>query len=289
MSTILVTGASTGIGQEAALHMARKGNTAYAAVRNPDGVDELHAAIAAESLPVTVLKMDITQPKSIEAAVAQIMQETGRIDVLVNNAGVGAGQAVEMTPIEDVRWIFETNYFGTVNVLRAVTPIMRKQGQGRIINVGSLAARNTVGCHAHYSASKWAMVGLSESLAMEMAEFNVQVALVEPGCVITPMLGKVAPLDETIEQPYLNSLGRLGTWFEYALQNPSMPTDVAAAIAEAIEADAPKFRYTVGKDANEMVAARAKVSDDEWVRINCLQGEAFYDAMAELVGVDYYR
>jgi NAD(P)-dependent dehydrogenase (short-subunit alcohol dehydrogenase family) len=287
MSTILVTGASTGIGQEAALHFARKGNKVYAAVRNPDGATELKEKIAAENLPASVILLDLVKPDTIEAAVQQIVDESGGIDVLINNAGVGAGQAVEMTPLEEVREIFETNYFGTVSVLRAVTPIMRKQCSGRIVNVGSLAGRVPMGCHAHYSASKYAMEGLSESLAFEMAEFNVKVSLIEPGCVLTPIWAKGTPPEG--EQPYIKSLERLGKWFEFNLNRPAMPADVVAAIEHAIESDQPRFRYPVGKDAEEMIAARAKVSDDEWIRVNSLQGEEHYDAMAELVGLDYFR
>lgn len=287
MSTILITGASTGIGQESALFMARKGHEVYAAVRSPDTADELKDRIADENLPVQVIRMDLVDPDSIAAAVERIMQDGGRIDALVNNAGIGGGQAVEMTPLEEVRDIFETNYFGTVSVLRAVTPIMRRQRSGRIVNVGSLAGRVVLGCHAHYSASKWAMEGLSEALAFEMAEFGVKVAIIEPGVVLTPIWGKGA-LPEG-DQPYSNSLARLGRFFEYGLQRPAMPADVAAAIADAIESDNPHFRYPVGADAVETLAARAKVSDDEWIETNCLQGDAFYDAMQRLVGVDYYR
>ncbi len=288
MSTILVTGASTGIGQEAALRMARKGHQVYAGLRNPPAGDDLREKIAAEDLPVSIVELDLVKPDTIEASVAQILAETGRIDALVNNAGIGAGQAVEMTPLETVREIFETNYFGTVSVLRAVTPVMRQQRSGRIVNVGSLAGRVPMGCHAHYSASKYAMEGLSESLAFELAEFNVRVSVVEPGCVLTPIWGKGAPLEE-VEQPYMNSLERLGKWFEFNLERPAMPEDVAAVIEHAIESDEPRFRYPVGKDAEEMIAARAKVSDEEWIQVNCLQGEAFFDRMAELVGKDYYR
>lgn len=288
MSTILVTGASTGIGQEAALHMARRGHSVYAGLRNPAKGDELREKIAAENLPVSVVELDLVKPDTIDAAVTRIMQEAGRIDALVNNAGIGAGQAVEMTDLAVVREIFETNYFGTVSVLRAVTPVMRKQRGGRIVNVGSLAGRVPMGCHAHYSASKFAMEGLSESLAFEMAEFNVKVSVVEPGCVLTPIWGKAAPLED-VEQPYMTSLERLGKWFEFNLTRPALPADVAAVIEHAIESDAPRFRYPVGKDAQEMIAARARVSDEEWIRVNCLQGEAFYDRMAELVGLDYYR
>ncbi|MEH6611341.1 MAG: SDR family oxidoreductase [Halioglobus sp.] len=288
MSTILVTGANSGIGQEAALHMARKGNQVYATARTPDNAVELKAAIAEENLPIKILALDLTKPDTIAAAVTAIVSETGGIDALVNNAGVGAGQAVERTPLEVAREIFETNYFGTVSVLREVTPVMRKQGSGRIVNVGSLAGRVPMGCHAHYSASKYAMEGLSEALAFEMAEFNVKVALIEPGVVLTPIWTKFEPMD--IEQePYKKTMERLGKFFEFGLGRPAMPSDVAEAIAHAIDSDTPHFRYLIGPDAKEMVAARSKVSDDEWIRLNCLQGEEYHDAMAELVGVDYYR
>ena len=287
MPVILVTGASTGIGQETALHMARKGHQVYAAVRSPETADELKEKIAAQALPVTVIKLDLVDPASVETAVAEIMASSGRIDALVNNAGIGGGRAVEETTLDEVREIFETNYFGNVTVLRAVTPIMRRQNSGRIVTVGSLAGQVVMGCHAHYSASKWAMEGLSEALAQEMAEFNVKVSIIEPGCVLTPIWGKGSlPTDPS---PYQKSLERLGRFFEFGLRRPAMPDDVASAIAHAIESDQPHFRYPVGPDAEETIAARAKVSDDAWLQANCLQGEAFYDRWKELVGVDYYR
>jgi NAD(P)-dependent dehydrogenase (short-subunit alcohol dehydrogenase family) len=287
MSVILVTGSSTGIGQETALHMARKGHDVYAAVRSPDTAVELKEKIAAESLPVNIIQLDLVDPASVKSAVAEIMQRSGRIDVLVNNAGIGGGRAVEETSLEEAREIFETNYFGNVSVLLEVTPIMRKQKSGRIVTVGSLAGRVVMGCHAHYSASKWAMEGLSEALAQEMAEFNVKVAIIEPGCVLTPIWEKGSLPTEP--SPYVKSLQRLGRFFEFGLGRPAMPTDVAGAIEHAIESDKPHFRYPVGPDAVETIAARAKVSDDEWLAANCLQGDEFHDRWKELVGVDYYR
>ena len=287
MSVILVTGSSTGIGQETALHMARKGHQVYAAVRSPQTATDLRDNIAAENLPVEVIELNLLKPDTINAAVEQIVARSGRIDALVNNAGIGDGRAVEETPLEVVREIFETNYFGTVSVLRAVTPVMRKQRSGRIVNVGSLAGKVVMGCHAHYSASKWAMEGMSEALAFEMAEFNVRVAVIQPGVVLTPIWGKGEVPTEP--SPYDNSMQRLGKFFEFGLNRPAMPADVATAIAHAIESDKPHFRYPVGPDAVETIAARSKVSDDEWIEANCLQGDAFADRMAELVGVDYYR
>ena len=286
MSVILVTGSSTGIGQETALHMARKGHKVYASLRNPDGADEIKQKIAAESLDVEVIRLDLTNTETITTAVAHIIEKSGQIDVLVNNAGIGGGCAVEETAMETVREIFETNYFGNVEVMRAVIPGMRERQSGTIVTVTSLAGRVPMGCHAHYSASKYAIEGLSECMAQELAEFNIRVALVEPGCVLTPIWEKGAFPEES---HYGKSLARLGRFFEFGLTRPAMPDDVATAIAHAIESEEPHFRYPVGPDAKELTVARNKVSDDEWMKINCLPDAEFHERMATLVGVDYYR
>jgi len=286
MGIILVTGSSTGIGQETALHMARKGHKVYASLRNPSTANEIRDKISEQNLDIDVIRLDLTDAQSIEDAIALIMEKSGRIDAVVNNAGVGGGCAVEETSMDTVREIFETNYFGNVQVLRCVIPVMRKQRSGSIVTVTSLAGQVVMGCHAHYSASKFAMEGLSEAMAQELAEFNIRVALIEPGCVLTPIWGKGAMPEQS---HYGKSLARLGRFFEFGLRRPAMPEDVAKAIAHAIESDKPHFRYPVGPDAEELVAARAKVSDDEWMRINCLPDNEFYDQMAALVGLDYYR
>ncbi|MCB1844669.1 MAG: SDR family NAD(P)-dependent oxidoreductase, partial [Halioglobus sp.] len=124
MAVILVTGSSTGIGQETAIHMARLGHTVYASVRNPEGAGELAERIANEAPDTRVIRLDLTDPESITDAVAEIMAAEGRIDALVANAGIGAGSSVEETPLEVAREIFETNYFGNISLLRAVTPIL---------------------------------------------------------------------------------------------------------------------------------------------------------------------
>lgn len=288
MSVILVTGSSTGIGQETALHFARKGHTVYASCRNPDGATELKDAIAAENLDVRVIALDLVKPATIDAAVKQVVDEAGRLDVLVANAGIGAGSSVEETPLETVREIFETNYFGNVSLLRAVTPVLRQQGSGHIVMVGSLAGRYAAGCHAHYSASKWAMEGLCESLAQEMAEFGAKVTVVEPGCVVTPMWTKVAPSDAPPLYP--ENVKRLTRFFEFGLGRPAMPTDVAQAIEDAVSAEQPPFRVPVGLDANEVTAGRTKAGDQAWIDMLCEEKwDDFADGWQSIVGVDYYR
>ena len=286
MAVIVVTGSSTGIGQETALHLARKGHQVFAGVRSPATASELNARIAADKLPIEVVQLDITDDESVTSAVSAIMSSTGRIDVLVNNAGIGGGRAVEETPLEEAREVFETNYFGTVRMLLAITPIMREQRSGCIVNMSSLAGRMVFGCHGHYSAAKWALEGLSEALAFEMAEFNVRVALIEPGSVPTPAWEKGTPPPP--DTHYTRSLERLGQWATHTMKNPAAPLDVAEAVAHAIESDTPHFRYPVGQDAIEDIAGRASVSDDEWIAANRLQGEAFRQRWLEIVGVDYF-
>ena len=288
MSVILVTGASTGIGQETALHMARKGHEVYASCRNPAGATELQEKIAEENLPVRVIALDLVKPDTITAAVGEIMEKSGRLDVLVANAGIGAGSSVEETDLDVVREIFETNYFGNVSLLRAVTPILRQQGSGHIVMVGSLAGRYAAGCHAHYSASKWAMEGLCESLAQEMAEFGARVSIVEPGCVVTPMWTKVEPSDAVPLYP--ETVKRLVRFFEFGLGRPAMPGDVAQAIEDAVNADKPPFRIPVGLDANEVIAGRQKAGDEAWIDMLCKEGyDDFAGGWQDIVGVDYYR
>jgi NAD(P)-dependent dehydrogenase (short-subunit alcohol dehydrogenase family) len=286
MSVILVTGSSTGIGQETALHLARNGHQVFAGLRSPATATELRDRISAESLAVEIVQLDITDGESVDSAVKSVMDSTGRIDVLVNNAGIGGGRAVEETPLEEVRTVFETNYFGTVRMLLAVTPIMREQRSGRIVNMSSLAGRMVFGCHGHYSAAKWALEGLSEALAFEMAEFGVRVSLIEPGSVPTPAWEKGTPPPP--DTHYMNSLKRLGQWATHTMKNPAAPLDVAKAVAHAIESDTPHFRYPVGQDAIEDIAGRFSVSDDEWIEANRLQGEAFRQRWKEIVGVDYF-
>jgi NAD(P)-dependent dehydrogenase (short-subunit alcohol dehydrogenase family) len=286
MSTILVTGASTGIGQETALHMARKGHRVFAGVRTPDSAVELREKTTSENLPLEIIQLDITKDDSVDQAIATIMSSAGRIDALVNNAGIGGGRAVEETPLEEVREVFETNYFGSVRMLLAVTPIMREQRSGRIVTMGSLAGRMVYGCHGHYSATKWALEGLSEALAFEMAEFNVHVSVIEPGSVPTPAWEKGTP--PPADTKYTNSLERLAAWATHTMKNPASPLDVAEAVADAIESDKPRFRYPVGQDAVENIEGRFSVSDEEWIAANRLQGEAFRQRWHEIIGVDYF-
>jgi NAD(P)-dependent dehydrogenase (short-subunit alcohol dehydrogenase family) len=287
MAVILITGCSTGIGQEAALTLAAAGHTVYASCRNPAGAAELTVRIAESGLEIPVLALDLLDQDSIDAAVTTVIDQQGRIDGLVNNAAIGAGRALEETSLEEIREVYETNVFGSLAVLKAVIPHMRRQGGGRLVCVTSLAATNVFGCHGTYSSSKAAMDAFCMALAQELAEHRVRVSVIAPGCVLTPMWTKGTPPPE--DSPYMNSFGRFAKWCEFGLTRAATPADCARAIRSAIEDEEPRFRYPVGLDAEDYWRAYQKVNDpEEWMRIACLDNEAYAQKMAELMGVDYY-
>src|SRR5882672_255629 len=156
MPSALITGTSTGIGKETALHFARQGYRVFAGARNPDAV-EMHPNIVA-------IKLDVDQDESVREAVGRVWQEAGAIDVLVNNAGVGFAGAVEYVPLDKVRTAFETNFYGAVRMMQAALPSMRERRSGTIVNVTSIMGHLTLGCHAFYAATKFALAAVSESL-----------------------------------------------------------------------------------------------------------------------------
>jgi NAD(P)-dependent dehydrogenase (short-subunit alcohol dehydrogenase family) len=281
MRIALITGTSTGIGQETALHFARQGYRVFAGARNPAAVEK-HPNIVG-------VKLDVDQDESVRAALERVWQEAGAVDVLVNNAGVGFAGAVEYVPLEKVRAVFETNFYGAVRMMKAVLPSMRERCSGTIINVTSVMGHLTLGCHAFYAATKFALAAVSESLAIEVKPFNVRVAIIEPGVILTPIWNKAEALMPE-GHPYGLAMGRLWRLFEAQLADGTMPDVVARAIYEAVDTDEPQLRYAVGADAEVMVAARDRLSAAEWARLQSEPDEEMFPAQAkEVFGVDLYN
>jgi NAD(P)-dependent dehydrogenase (short-subunit alcohol dehydrogenase family) len=287
MSIILITGSSTGIGQEAALQLARRGHTVYASCRNPASAGELQQKIAEENLSIRVLPLDLLDADSVRQCIDTIVEAEGRIDVLVSNAGIGGGRALEETPLEEIREVFDTNFFGALAVMQAVIPIFRRQRSGRLVNVTSLAAVNVFGCHGTYSSSKAAMECMCTALSQELAEFDIHVSMIEPGCIMTPMWTKGSLPAE--DSAYGNSFQRLMKFGEFGLGRAATTADCATAIIDAVESEQPRFRYPVGPDAEDFFKAYTAMNDDEeWRRIARLDNRAYAAKMRELMGVDYY-
>lgn len=263
MAIALITGTSTGIGLATAVTLARGGHDVFATMRNPaGGAAEINALAKAEKLPITVLTMDVDDDASVGAAVAQALAQSGRIDVLVNNAGIGVHGAVEELPLPEFRRAMETNFFGALRCIQAVAPGMRERRHGFIVNVTSVAGRIANAPQAPYAASKWALEAVSEALAQEMKPFGVRVAIVEPGIIATPIFGKVAPGPASSHYP---NARRLEALFAASLKNPVSPYVVGEAIRRIVESESWQLRYPVGPDAAPFLAWRAAMSDEEWI------------------------
>lgn len=267
MAVTLITGTSTGIGFETALHLARKGYRVHATMRNPErGGQALRDAAKAQGLEIEIGQLDVDDPASVERAVGDVLQREGRIDVLVNNAGIGTLVAVERGTEEDAKATFETNFFGALRMIRAVLPDMRERRSGTIVNVSSAAGRVAGAGFGMYSASKHALEALSEVLATETVRFGIRVAIIEPGFIGTPILGKAAEsIESDSSSPYADLDRRLQMLYVGAQQNNTHPRLVAETIEHAIATDQPKLRYAVGDDAKMYIEGRRRLSDEEFI------------------------
>jgi NAD(P)-dependent dehydrogenase (short-subunit alcohol dehydrogenase family) len=287
MKIAVVTGTSTGIGLTTSLHLARNGYRVFAGMRNTAKADELHRAANAESLPVDVVLLDVCDADSVRAAF-EVAQSHGPVDLLVNNAGIGGASPLELTPEAEHKQMFETNYFGAVRCIQAVLPAMRERRSGCIVNVtsavGLLATPNQIA----YSASKWALECLGEALAHEMYRFDVRVVNVEPGVIMTNIFENSAPqtrYDKT--SPYQPLMRRNGKVFAAGFKRGVPPQAVADVILEAATTDDYRLRWAVGPDAEGFMAARQRVTSEEWIRMGADLSDTEYNArFAEYFGVN---
>lgn len=263
----LITGTSSGIGRATALHLARRGYRVFATMRNPErGGASLLDAARAEDLALTVSALDVTDAASVERAVGAALADAGRIDALVNNAGLGELSALELATDEQVRRMFETNVFGPLRMARAVLPGMRARGSGTVVNVSSVAGHVIGSGGGLYSGTKFALEALSEALALEVLSHGIRVAIVEPGFFATPIIDKaVAALTAGEESPYAAAERRMGAIYMGGKQAAGDPQLVAEAIEHAITTDAPRLRYLVGVDAQVFTAGRARMTDEQYL------------------------
>ena len=263
--TALVTGASSGIGEETARRLQGLGYTVYGAARRTDRLEKL----AAEG--VRPLAMDVTDDASMTAGIARIIEETGRIDVLVNNAGYGSYGAIEDVPIDEARRQFEVNLFGLGRLVQLVTPHMRGQKSGTIINISSMGGRLTTPLGGWYHATKYAVEALSDALRMELKPFGIDVVLVEPGGIRTEWAGIAADhLEETAEgSAYSDQIRAVaGSMRNESVQRRQSPPSVIANTVERIvTARRPRTRYAVGFMAKPLIMARRVLPDRVFDRV----------------------
>jgi len=286
MKVAVVTGTSTGIGLTTSLHFARKGYRVFAGMRNLAKADALRDAAKDESLAVEIVQLDICDVDSVNEAFAEIQKSTP-VDVLVNNAGIGGASPLELTPEDEHKRMFETNYFGAVRCIQAVLPSMRERETGSIVNITSAVGLQATPNQIAYSASKWALECLGEALAHEMYRFGVRVVNVEPGVIMTNIFENSAEQTRYDKaSPYQPIMRRNGKVFAAGFQRAVPPERVAEAILESIETDDYRLRWPVGPDAEGFMAARNKMASEDWVKMGAdLSDQEYNEKFLEYFGV----
>lgn len=288
MSTIsVVTGANSGIGRATAIHLAGQGHVVYGTVRSRDKAGKLLAMAADAGVEVNLVELDVADDESVKAGFAEILAATGGVvDVLVNNAGIGGNATVEECASSVHLDVMNVNLCGAVRCLQEVLPGMRARGHGSIVNVTSVVGRLAALAQAPYVTSKWALEGLSEQLAQEVAPFGVRVVIIEPGVTKSAIFAK------NLEMP--NESGAYGPQYQrmfqmYAagLAHATDPFEVARLIEHAITTDEPKLRYAVSWGAKGMIEGRAAMTDEQWVALgNVADDNEYYDGFQAAFGVD---
>jgi NAD(P)-dependent dehydrogenase (short-subunit alcohol dehydrogenase family) len=238
-NTILITGASTGFGRDTAKTLKRGGHTVFASMREPRGRNREHAE-ALRRQGIEVIELDVRDDAAVERAVRSMLDKAGRIDVLVNNAGIASAGVTEAFTSDQALALFDVNVFGVLRVTRAVLPCMRRQRRGLIINIGSVLGRVTFPFFGIYGASKFAVEALSDSQRYELSQLGIEVVLVQPSAYPTPMYASMqqpADKNRTAEYGKIGEIpGALFEHFSSMFQSPAAPNphDVADAIAKLV-------------------------------------------------------
>ena len=268
----LVTGSSSGIGFETALLLARNGFNTYASMRNLEKSKNITEIANKEKLPLRVIRLDVNDDRSVKEAIDKIVAESQRIDVLINNAWYGLLGTLEDLSIEEIKALFETNFFGVVRVTQQVLPVMRKQndngGGSTIVNISSIAGRMSFPV-LYASSTQFALEGFSESISYDLEPFGIRVVIIEPGVIRTNIMNSSVLAKKALDpkSPYFSLVQKLENNFKSMMMDnasSSPPEEVAKIILQAVMSESPRLRYTVGNDAANIIQARKTMSDTEF-------------------------
>ncbi len=291
----VVTGSSSGIGFETSLALARNGYLTYATMRNLQKSKVLEGIAQEENLSLKAIEMDVDCDLSVKNAIDRIIDESGRIDVLVNNAGFGLFGSLEDLEMGDIKRQFETNVFGVIRVTKNVLPTMRLRQYGIIVNISSIAGLAGIPSQTMYCGTKFAVEGLSESLSFEVEPFGIKVIVVEPGVINTEFardlivptsiygvdengkqINSVFPKDKndaSLLSPYSNTIGNFLSFYYKAMSNAPHPKAVADETIKAIEKVSrgnnpePILRVTVGEESKKYSELKREIPDSEFHKI----------------------
>lgn len=252
---VFITGASSGIGRAIAEFLQKKGCVVFGTSRNPERVKELNFPL---------VKMDVTQPDSIKTGVQQLLSMTDRIDVIINNAGVGITGPIEETPESEMKYAFDTNFFGPINVIKEFMPVFRKQNSGMIINITSIAGYMGLPYRGIYSASKAAFEIAMEAMRMEIAPFNIKMTNVAPGDFATNIAaGRYhAPVIEG--SPYEKNYEKSLALMNEHVDSGENPGKMGAHIYKIIRTENPKVHYKIGSGMQKFSIVLKRLLPDKW-------------------------
>jgi NAD(P)-dependent dehydrogenase (short-subunit alcohol dehydrogenase family) len=266
-----ITGSTSGFGRALVDAARQRGEHVVAAARRPDAL----ADITGED--VLVVGLDVTDPEAIEPALDAAVKRFGRIDVLVNSAGVGYVGALEEMSLADVRSVMETMFFGPAALTRAVLPYMRLQGSGAIVQISSMGGQVTAPGYSAYCAAKFALEGLSEAVAAEVAPFGVRMLIVEPGSFRTGLLGRSLHAAPPLEM-YAATVGATRAFIDREDgRQAGDPAKAAAAIIAALDAEEPPLRLALGPDAVDAIRAKHEMLGAELERWESLARATTFD------------
>ena len=282
----VVTGANSGIGRATAIHLASQGQEVYGTVRSKDRATKLAAMSAERGVEVRLVELDVADDASVRHGFDEILERAGRVDVLVNNAGVAAnGVAEETTPaqyLDDMN----VNLCGAVRCTQAVLPQMRERRSGAIVNITSVTGRVAALAQSSYVASKWALEGWSEGLAQEVAPFGIRVVIIEPGVTKSAIFAKTADVPNTTGA-YDDHYRRMFQMYATGIAQATDPFEVAEVIHHAVTTDRPELRYRTSWGGDELVRGREGMSDADWVSLGAAAGDdEYYARFEELFGLD---
>lgn len=282
----VVTGANSGIGRATALHLAAAGHAVHGTVRSVARADKLLAAADDAGVHIDLVELDIADDDSVRHGFEQILATSGRVDHLVNNAGIGGNGVVEETSSARFLEVLDVDLCGAIRCAQAVLPQMRDRGSGTIVNVTSVAGRIGAIAQGPYVAAKWALEGISEQLAIEVAPFGIRVAIIEPGVTKSSIFGKNTDAPNA-SGAYTTQYARMLQMYAAGYHHATDASEVAAVIRHAIETDAPRLRYPVSWGGAGITEGRARMTDEDWVAMGRIESmDEYVEAFRSAFGID---
>lgn len=255
---VLITGASSGVGRATAKSLNKEGYTVYAAARR---IEKMKEDLSEEG--ITVLYLDLTVDTTITNCIKSVLEKEGKIDILINNSGRADFGTMEESSIEIAKAQYEVNVFGLARISQLVLPSMRKNGSGKIVNISSIGGKIVTPLGGWYQSTKFAVEAISDATRMEVKQFGIDVIIIEPGAIKTPIASDLGESVRTISGngAYKKFALKVADSLDNIFENASSPELIAKTILEAIEAKKPKIRYSAGKKSNTYLLAKKLLSD----------------------------